>query len=225
MGRYFRISYMLTGREVVFPGNPPVEFVQTLSMSQGDSCNAWALRLFNHNGTHLDFPNHYRREGRKVSEYSIDELVFDRPYLVDVPRGEDESIDAETLKGLPGRAYESDLLLLRTGFGQRRGDSDYLFGPYLTRDAGTYLRMAFPHLRCLGLDCLSATNPRHREAGEELHRILLSEEPDGKPVHILEDVDLGSRELIAGFRRVFVVPLFAEEVDGTPCTVFGEVAS
>ena len=124
---------------------------------------------------------------------------------------------------MPSKAYETDLLLLRTGFDQRREDSDYLFGPYLTRAAGTYLRLAFPYLRCLGLDCLSATNPHHREVGGELHRILLSEEPDGKPVHILEDVDLRARELIACLRRVFVVPLFAEEVDGTPCTVFGEV--
>jgi len=217
-----RISYTLTTKDIVFPGNPPVEITQMLSMEQADLCNAWTLTLFNHNGTHLDFPNHYQRLGRKVTDYLVDELVFSHPYLLNLPRQADEAIKAADLKDLPSSAREADLLFLRTGFGACRGDQSYVFGPYLTEEAAQFLRAAFPHLRCLGLDCLSATNPKFMTVGEAAHRILLSDEPDSKPVLILEDLDLTDRDLIGEFRRVFVVPLFVEGVDGGPCTVFGE---
>jgi kynurenine formamidase len=213
----------LTSKDVVFPGNPPVEIAPMLSMEHGDSCNTWTLKLFNHNGTHLDCPNHYQRRGRNVADYTMDELVFTRPYIVDLPRGNDEAIEAADLMNFLDEAREADLLFLRTGFGVHRGTPTYVFGPYLTEGAGEYLRKMFPQLRCLALDCLSATNPNYRVVGEEVHRILLAEEPDKKPVLILEDVNLRHRERIMSFCRVFVVPLFVEGLDGMSCTVFGEV--
>lgn len=114
-----------------------------------------------------------------------------------------------------------DLVLLRTGFGARRESAAYLDGPYLAPDAAHLLREVCG-LRCLGIDCLSISNPARKEVGDEVHRILLDPAPDGKPILLLEDADLRAIEVIRRFRRVFTVPLFLDGVDGMPCTVFGE---
>lgn len=112
-------------------------------------------------------------------------------------------------------------MLLRTGFGVRRARAEYLDNPYLTLDAAELLS-GVAGLRALGIDFLSVTNPRRRELGDEVHRVLLGDAPDGKPLVIIEDLDLSQGAVIDRFRRVFVVPLYVEGVDGMPCTVFGE---
>lgn len=218
---YLRISYNHDTRSPTFPGNPTNQVRPVLAFSAGDSCNAAEVCLFNHNGTHADFPNHYHEQGRRVVDYDLAELVFERPALVSIEAGVGEPITPKQLRSAAGALEGSDFLLLRTGFGARRGSPEYTNNPYLSLDAAHFLR-GFRRLRGLGMDFLSVTNARLRPLGDEVHRILLAESPDARAILLVEDLDLSVPEVIERFHRLFVVPIFMEGVDGMPCTVFGE---
>ena len=218
---FYRISYTLEDRAPRFPGNPENRVRPVLSIAEGHACNAAEVSLFTHNGTHVDLPNHYHAAGRQVADYDVCELIFRHPVLIRLEAGERQAITAASLEPFRSRLDEKDVLLLRTGFGSKRQTPAYLNNPHLTEDAARFLR-SLPTLRAIGLDCLSITNPAMQALGDRVHRILLDEAPDGKPVVIIEDLDLRDADRVSHFRRVFVVPLFVEGVDGMPCTVFGE---
>jgi len=218
---YLRISYTCDSASPRFPGNPENQVRKVLSIDRGDVCNAAEVFLFNHNGTHIDLPNHYHAGGRRLAEFDIADFIFERPVLVRVEIGVGEDITASMLEPFREQIEGKDLLLLRTGIGARRSHSEYTNNPYLTLDAARFLK-SIHGLRAIGIDFLSVTNPEIKELGHEVHRILLGDLPDRKPVMIIEDMDLSREAVIAGFRRVFAIPLFFEEVDGMPCTVFGE---
>lgn len=187
----------------------------------GDPANAALVSLFNHNGTHMDLPNHYYENGRRVADYDIAEFIFERPVLIEVRAGEGAAITAAILKPFEKAMGGKDFVFLRTGFGEQRDLPGYLNNPYLTPDAARLIR-SVAGLRGLGIDFLSVGNPQQQKLGDEVHRILLDRSPDGKPVLIIEDMDLSAVTIIGGFRKIFAVPLFVEGVDGMPCTVFGE---
>ena len=218
---YLRISYTCDSASPRFPGNPENRVHKVLSMDCGDVCNAAEILLFNHNGTHIDLPNHYHSTGKCLVEFDVSDFVFERPVLVRLRVDVGQGITASTLEPFREQIEGKDLLLLRTGFGDRRSLPKYTDNPYLTLDAARLLR-SFHGLRAIGIDFLSVTNLRMRELGHEVHRMLLGASPDGKPVLIIEDLDLSSAAVIERFRKVFVIPLFVDEVDGMPCTVFGE---
>jgi kynurenine formamidase len=217
---YHRISHTITLTAPRFPGNPPNQIDLVRSMAKGDSCNVALVTLFNHNGTHVDAPNHYHPDGRRVVDCELREFIFVAPVLLDVPAGEDEAITAEMLQPHAARLRNKDLALLRTGFGARRKEAAYLNNPYLTVDAAEWLK-SLGTLRGIGLDFLSPTNPNRRPLGHEVHRILLGQ-GDAPPIMILEDLDLSAVEMIRRFRRVYAIPLYVDGVDGMPATVFGE---
>jgi len=154
-------------------------------------------------------------------DFPIGELVFEHPYLVELPKNENELVTAHELQSgvIP---MDTDLLLIRTGFFARRGQPSYHSCPVLTTETARFLRSEFPSLRCIGIDYISVTNLHERETGEEVHRILLNDGPDDKPILIIEDLDLSRKDMIHRFTRVYVVPLYVVGVDSFLCTVFGE---
>lgn len=177
--------------------------------------------MFNHNGTHIDLPRHYLAEGRCLVDYDLAEFIFERPGLIQVEARPGQAISAGMLKVFEAKILGHDLLLLRTGFGSYRSSVTYTDNPYLTLDAAEFLR-SLAGIGALGIDFLSVANARFRELGDEVHRLLLRDPPDKKPILIVEDLDLSSVIVIERLRKVFIVPLFVDGVDGMPCTVFGE---
>lgn len=218
---YHRISYTHDECSPRFPGNPANDVKPVLTFAAGDGCNAAQVCLFNHNGTHVDLPNHYHEHGRRLVDYDLAEFVFERPVLVHVSVGTGQAIRAAMLQPFGDAILGKDLLLLSTGFWAYRASPDYTNNPYLTLDAAQFLR-GMKGLRGLGIDFLSIANARFRALGDEVHRNLLGTSPDGKPILIVEDLDLSAEAIISRFRRVFAMPLFVDGVDGMPCTVFGE---
>lgn len=55
----------------VYPGDPAPERIQVMSMEQGDSCNLTALHMCAHNGTHIDAPAHFIRDGKTVDALGL----------------------------------------------------------------------------------------------------------------------------------------------------------
>ena len=60
---------------VVFPGDPAPEKKQVLSVENGDVCNLTAFCMCAHNGTHVDAPYHFLKDGKTVDNLDLNRLV------------------------------------------------------------------------------------------------------------------------------------------------------
>ena len=69
-----RISHTQRSTDPRFPGNPANQVTPILAIHSGDQCNAAEVRMFNHNGTHIDCPNHYVASRERLAEYDLAEF-------------------------------------------------------------------------------------------------------------------------------------------------------
>ena len=59
----------------VFPGDPAPKKETLLKISEGDKCNLTAFSMCAHNGTHVDAPYHFCREGKNISEVPLERFI------------------------------------------------------------------------------------------------------------------------------------------------------
>ncbi|MDW8084344.1 MAG: cyclase family protein [Candidatus Caldarchaeum sp.] len=213
------LSHHLSTSTPSYDDGPRLEILPYKQISKGDSSNSFFVKMMNHLGTHVDAPYHFDPNGRKISSYSVDELVFSKPLFIDLRKQAQELITRDDLKTFEEEIANSDILLLRTGFQVFRQTDPETYmkrGPCLSPDAAEYLR-GFPLLRALGVDMISISSPMRRELGRESHRRLLV----GRSFLIIEDMDLSGKP--SKLKKVLLVPLMIDDVDSAPCTVLAEV--
>ena len=66
---------MFTSR--VFPGDKSPEFKRVMDMEKGDIINLTQMQLCVHNGTHLDAPRHFYKDGKTIDEISLERCIGD----------------------------------------------------------------------------------------------------------------------------------------------------
>ena len=59
----------------VFPGDPAPERIRLGSIEEGGVCNLTAFSMCAHNGTHVDAPYHFIKDGKTVDAVSLDAFV------------------------------------------------------------------------------------------------------------------------------------------------------
>ncbi|GBC70903.1 Kynurenine formamidase [Candidatus Calditenuaceae archaeon HR02] len=216
--RLVLLSHRVGRRTPLYPGTPPIQLTHYRSIERGDSSNLWVISMANHAGTHVDAPNHFYMEGRKISEYRLEELIFENVRLIDIPKEPGEEVSAEDLEPYSEIVMTSSLLLIRTGLQAYRDTDQEAYtskGLLFSPSAAKFLKDSSPNLRALGIDAISVSTPLRRSEGRESHRILLSD----NRFLIIEDMDLAGKP--DAYRYVILAPLFLDEVDSAPCTVIG----
>src|ERR1700682_6371070 len=109
-----------SAHHVLPPEIEPMELI-----SKGDVANLYRIRMFNHCGSHIDSPNHFSDNGRRLVEFGAAEFIFESPMGVDVDVPGRSLITPAELEGGLGDGSNADLLLLRTGFSRyRSADSE-----------------------------------------------------------------------------------------------------
>ncbi|MBF0602516.1 MAG: cyclase family protein [Nitrospirae bacterium] len=197
--------------------HPGVEAVK--SIRAGDSANVFRITLENHWGTHCDAPAHFFDHGDKVADLTADAWVFSHPNVVDVTVGPGELVGAAALQSLD---TQCDLVLLRSGFQRHRGEDLYSHdNPGVHAEVGFWLRANRPRVRALGMDFVSLTARRNRQAGRESHQAFLDPMASGRPILIIEDMDLAHP--LNRLTQVIVAPLRMSAIDSAPCTVLGRL--
>jgi kynurenine formamidase len=221
MRRYIRLSYDVSPSAPVYPGDRKTSVRKAKEIEKGDSCNTFVVTLSNHSGTHVDAPRHFFKTGRPITEYSPGDLVFTKPVIVNCPKGPEEPVCVDDLKGSVKTGC--DALLIRTGFSRYRSGDVRVYcrrNPYLTPRAAGWIRSAYPSIRALGLDLLSISSYADRASGREAHKILLEEGGyRGGPVLIIEDMYIPKG--LKGIDELIVSPLYIEGADSAPCAVTG----
>lgn len=70
----YDISQELFG-SVVFPGDPVPKREQILNMADGAVCNLSVLQMCAHNGTHVDAPYHFYKDGKTIDAVSLEHFI------------------------------------------------------------------------------------------------------------------------------------------------------
>lgn len=195
-----------------------VELRQVKSIEKGDSSQVYWLGLGNHWGTHVDCPAHFFPKGAKVSDYQADFWLFNNPQVLPIKAAPGQIITFDDL-GCQINP-QTDLLLFKSGWKEFRGKEVYsLKNPAIHPSLGLKLRKECPEIRAIGFDWVSMSSCSRRELGREAHRAFLDPQGKGKPILIIEDMDIPKDT--AKLQKVWVMPLRIETIDSAPCTVIG----
>ncbi len=72
--KIFDISQEVFGC-VVFPGDPAPKRETLLNIEKGDICNLTAFSMCAHNGTHVDAPFHFYKDGKTLDQVSLERFI------------------------------------------------------------------------------------------------------------------------------------------------------
>ena len=222
---YVELSHVLNHNIPNYPDSPLDELEPLLRHTKGDNCNTSMIHHYTHNGTHIDAPFHFDPEGRRVESIQIEDLIYEHPVFIDLPKGNNEEISRDDLKAPDLR--EADVLLIRTGFDEKRTTDPagyrFLF-PGIDVNAAEYMREELPLLKALVIDFLSVDNYLNGNRNNfPVHHILLCARSSRKgPLLLIEDANL--KPLVKGkLIRIFALPFRFEGADGAPVNLLAEV--
>lgn len=219
------LSYPMRAGDPVWPGNPPVVKTEAFSSIQvGEDANTTILHLFSHSGTHLDSPKHFNDSGPAAYQLALEQYVFEKPVVLDVPKPEGGLIYMEEVEPYAQKLSQGDLVLLNTGWSVMRTQDPERYvsaGPVLHPGAARYLVESFPSLKAVAIDSVSIGAPNDIENTVQTHQILTGKgRTDGRFLLIFEDLQI--QPDLDRASRIYAWPLFIEGSDGSPCTIVAE---
>lgn len=221
-GKYVLLSHVLRQDTPSYGNRDKVVVRVNSTMKAGETANSscWVFTN-NHIGTHIDVPRHFSINGKKTTDYPIEDYVFDCCMVIDMPKN-----DACLLTPNDFEVFDIDedveLLLVRTGYENLRGKDEYWNNnPGLSPNLAGYLRIRFPKLRCIGFDFISVTSWKHRDEGKLAHKEFLAPENGDREIWCIEDMSLTPAQGKLG--RVVVSPLFVEDGNGACVTIIAEI--
>lgn len=221
---FIQFSYPIdTAKPVVDPKiNPPL-ITPRSRLTDGKSSNTSYIEMYAHTGTHIDSPWHFNLQGRKINDFSIEEFVFHKVLLLQIPRNAWQEVGLAELEPHRAMLAEFDAVLINTNFGKTYRATDletYLNAtPGFSTEAAKLLA-SFTQLRCVGVDFTSVENLQHnRPLGYPVHHAFL-DRPE--PMILLEDAWLDI--LPDGpIHRIYLFPLRMEELEASPVTAVAEI--
>lgn len=221
---YRFLSYKITTTSAVCPGAVRPVFRQTRHVTEGWAQNEWSITIPNHLGTHMDAPNHHYDDGVKIADLPMDRYVYEKPYIIDIPKGFNELITADELKPYEGKIRQCDLLMLRTGHSRYHDTDEEIYGakgPGVGSDAAKYLNKNFPNMKGIMMDFISLATYTNPDDGNKAHKWLLGEWSDHYST-IIEDATLEGLDN-ESLVRVFSLPIRYGEVDSAQVSVLAEI--
>ena len=176
----------------VYPGDPAPEKNILISMENGEVYNLTAFRMCAHNGTHIDAPRHFIRDGKTVDEICL-EAVVGMTYVAEhhgIVTGDDA---AEIINKGKQRNPEAAKRILLKGPAEVSLEAANVF--------------AASDVMLLGNESQSV-GPE--DAPMAVHQVLL-----GANVILLEGIRLA--EVSEGIYFLNAAPLNLSGADGSPC--------
>jgi arylformamidase len=217
------LSYPLSESTPFYKALRAPRLERLYDLSKGDACNSFYLTTSNHAGTHVDGPNHFNPNGRRIAEYELSELVFTRPACVDIDVEHDTLILPDHLAGCDGCRSDCDFLFVRSGFSRFRKDAETYIehNPGFSAHAAEYLMERFPELKAVAVDFASIAATAHMEQGCDAHRVFLGcGKYSERPVLLVEDARMPNP--LPPLGKVYLIPWFFDGLDSAPCTLFVE---
>jgi len=213
------LSHVLELTTPLYQGANNLSIRKTSSIDEGATSNSSFLCIPSHAGTHVDVPYHFLPDGKTVDAYHPKDWLFSSPCLLELNVKPDQLIQQKDIPWKEIRNNDTDLLLLKTNFEQRRMDAAYWEnGPGLSASLWECLRKVTPCLRAIGIDFLSISGLSNRDQGRLAHRTFL-----GNGIILIEDLSLKQVGVKDNLTQVMALPLRFAGGDGAPCSVIGWV--
>lgn len=191
------------------------------SIQNGDTANSEYWEFNNHIGTHIDFPKHFCKNGKRSSDYSASYFCMKNAAVIELDMIPDpgQIIGVNDIKNACSLLdWNLEVLLLKTGFENfRTTDIYWSQNPGYNPELYGYLRTMFPLLRFFGFDTISLTSILNRELGKSAHKEFLCNEA---PILVVEDMHLQYiNSTIIPFETM-IIPLPIEQADGVPVACY-----
>jgi kynurenine formamidase len=175
----------------------------------------------NHIGTHIDSPYHFCENGAKTFDIPVGDYFYNKVSLIDVPCTEAKLIGIDDIKLFTTILPDTELLIIRTGYEQYRGEDKYWNdNPGLAPELADYLRENYPSLRCVGFDFISLTSWKFRVEGRASHRAFLCPAEGKKFILVIEDMAIAAAH--DKMELVVVAPIMVEDGNGGAVTIFAK---
>lgn len=222
--RIISLSHPVSSETPTYGDSPKPKIVPHTSIAAGNTSNTCAITVHNHTSTHVDAPAHFVSNGRAISDYPPEELIFRKPLLQDIPKKPGEWVEADDIKKRV-KSKSANCILIRTGFWTLRGKDAYRTNnPGISPEAILWLRENLKSVRCLGIDSISISGFQDRPRGRRAHLAAFEKcRGLGEPLLMVEDMNLGIVKTGQRIRKITVVPWLISGVDSAPCTVLAEV--
>jgi kynurenine formamidase len=209
MTRYIDLTHRIEERMPVFPGDPPPEIRQVMTLGP-DMCTVQSICFNNHIGTHLDAPSHFLEGGMTVDQIPLKSLIGKAVILDFTAKGKNDLITIEDLQSYKYRILPGSRVLIKTGWDVNFTSGAFYEGfPCLTLEAAEFL--AALKISLLGMDTPSPS-PLD-DPGQSIHKTLLV-----AGIVILEsakNLTLIDRDQC----QIIVLPPSIKDFSGAPCRV------
>jgi arylformamidase len=217
------ISYILSESIPKWPTNPAERPEFILSFENGDPCNASSIYHHMHNGTHVDAPKHFSKNGRGITDLPIEDFYYTSPAVITLRKGKGELISLEELSLFQEKILEADILCLYTGYADIRDKDPKAFVddfPAISTDAALFLRRGFPKLKAIAMDVISVESSTLGPAnGFPTHKAFLDalKGENTRPLLLFEDVNLKKLvEIQKPIKAICAFPIRWENAEAAP---------
>ena len=177
----------------VYPGDPVPTAEKLKSMADGECYNLSALSLCAHNGTHIDAPSHFIRDGKNIDDIALENVVG-YCYVAE-HNGDVTASDAHTILETARKLGAGDRILIK-GDATVTEESAQVFADAKIKLLGNEGQTVGPH-----------------DAPMRVHQILLGEQVVLLEGIILENASQGKYFLNSA-------PLNIAGFEGAPCRAF-----
>lgn len=175
----------------VYPGDPSPRLNKIADMSTGDSYNLSEFSMCAHNGTHIDAPSHFIKDGKTVANIDLSRVIG--ACYVATPKGEINGDEARKILKNAGKHTDAASRILIKGKWEVTNEAATVF-----RDGG---------VRLVGVE-LQSVGPLL--CPMEVHKTLLEAD-----VVLLEGLRLD--EVTEGAYTLFAAPINLGDAEGAPC--------
>lgn len=194
--KYIDLSILLTKDTPVFPGEPNIIFKKHANIKE-NTYNEHQITINTHLGTHMDFPYHMIDDGKKSSDFKLENFIG-KGKVININNPDLDSIEDE------------DVFLLYSEHIEKGIDNLFNDVPVLDENLVDFLITKKPKMLLLDI-------PTPDKFPYPIHKKIL-----GNDILIVENV-CNMKLLIDKKFKVYAIPLNFEEFDGSPCRVFAEV--
>jgi len=220
MSKWVYLSYEMSESLSNYGNGKGIEIEWIRSMDRGDTSNNSALKLPSHTGTHLDYPFHFYNNGKKGSDYSVMDHVFESVSIIDISNETIQDYLIRTNNLTLPENNKTRFLIIKTGFCEKRTKEEYWnFNWGFAPETAGFLKSKLPSLKAIGFDLISLSSYQQRETGRIAHKEFLEK----NDILIIEDMDLSHISQNTIVNNLIVSPLRFKDADGTPVTIFANI--
>lgn len=208
------LSYYISEQTPIYGGEKAIFVERRSEIAKGASSNTKYLKLPNHTGTHIDFPNHFSDEGKIINDYPASFWQFKKVHVISYKAKSDEIID-EKLTQHNDIPSDTEFIIIYTEFGKHREEKIYWNNnPGLSPSLASHLKIICPNLKAIGFDFISLTSYQNRLLGREAHKSFLL----ANDILLIEDMKLDQiKDKV--IKTVTALPLLIDKIDGGPISI------